>query len=394
MQPTYEYYKDLFAGIPKPFAYLDLDLLDQNIASISRRAGEKTVRIASKSVRCRWVLDYLLQADDRMQGLMCFTAVEAVWLAEQGFDDLLVAYPCWEKSHVEAVSKVVSQGKRIWLMVDSAAHIQHLNQIGEALQTVIPVCLDLDLSLKLPGLHFGVFRSSVNSVETALALWTQVQQAPWTRMDALMGYEAQVAGLGDRTPGLGIKGPAVRLLKKRSVKVIAQRRAAVVEALLQAGASLPLVNGGGTGSMESTRAEAAVTEITAGSGFYASHLFDYYDNFKHLPAAGYAVEVVRQPQPGIYTCLGGGYVASGAPGVDKIPLPYLPEGARLHPNEGAGEVQTPILYKGQLKEGDPVFMRHSKAGELCERFNELLLVRAGKVIDRVPTYRGEGKCFL
>ena len=146
--------------------------------------------------------------------------------------------------------------------------------------------------------------------------------------------------------------------------------------------------------MESTRAEVAVTEITAGSGFYASHLFDYYDNFKHLPAAGYAVEVVRQPQPGIYTCLGGGYVASGAPGVDKIPLPYLPEGARLHPNEGAGEVQTPILYKGQLKEGDPVFMRHSKAGELCERFNELLLVRAGKVIDRVPTYRGEGKCFL
>jgi len=59
-------------------------------------------------------------------------------------------------------------------------------------------------------------------------------------------------------------------------------------------------------------------------------------------------------------------------------------------------VQTPVLYKGteKLKLGDPIFMRHAKAGELCERFNSLLLVAEGKIIDEVKTYRGEGKCFL
>ncbi|MBI3735552.1 amino acid deaminase/aldolase, partial [Candidatus Sumerlaeota bacterium] len=91
-----------------------------------------------------------------------------------------------------------------------------------------------------------------------------------------------------------------------------------------------------------------------------------------------------------------GYIASGAAGKDKLPYPYLPAGSELLPLEGAGEVQTPIAYRGpeKLEIGDPIFMRHSKAGELCERFKSLLLVSAGKIVDEVPTYRGEGECFV
>ncbi len=44
--------------------------------------------------------------------------------------------------------------------------------------------------------------------------------------------------------------------------------------------------------------------------------------------------------------------------------------------------------------GDRVWFRHAKAGELCERVNELHLVRGGAVVDVVPTYRGEGRAFL
>jgi D-serine deaminase-like pyridoxal phosphate-dependent protein len=64
--------------------------------------------------------------------------------------------------------------------------------------------------------------------------------------------------------------------------------------------------------------------------------------------------------------------------------------------EGAGEVQTPVIYTGaeHLHLGDPVFLRHSKAGELCERFKSLLLVQGGKVTGEVLTYRGEGQCFV
>lgn len=148
--------------------------------------------------------------------------------------------------------------------------------------------------------------------------------------------------------------------------------------------------------METTVQEDVVTEVTVGSGFYSPTLFDHYTRFRHEPAAGFAIEVVRRPAPEIYTCQGGGYIASGAAGPDKLPQPWLPEGARLTTNEGAGEVQTPVIYEGSvsLNLGSPIFMRHSKAGELCERFRTLLLVSEGKVVDEVNTYRGDGQCFL
>jgi D-serine deaminase-like pyridoxal phosphate-dependent protein len=68
----------------------------------------------------------------------------------------------------------------------------------------------------------------------------------------------------------------------------------------------------------------------------------------------------------------------------------------LTKNEGAGEVQTPVKYSGteKINIGDPLFFRHSKAGELCERFNFLHLVSQGKITNIVPTYRGESMCFV
>ena len=379
-----------------PFAYVDLDRLYANIQAITKRAGDKTIRIASKSVRSVHILSRILAAHPAMKGLMTFTAPETVWLSQQGFNDLLLAYPCWNAQDLQAICMEVKAGKSITLMLDSVEHVHHYAQIAQAQGVTLQVCLDLDLSLRLPGLHFGVLRSPVYTVEQALKVWAALHSQPSLKLVGLMGYEAQIAGLGDDVPGAGIKAPVVRLLKRRSIRKVAERRAQVVAALRAAGAPLELVNGGGTGSMEFTRKEPMVTEITAGSGFFASHLFDYYRNFKHIPAAGYAIEIVRQPTPEVYTCLGGGYTASGGIGIEKQPLPYLPEGAKLHPNEGAGEVQTPILYKGpeKLHLGDPIFMRHSKAGELCERFDHLLLLQNGEVIGKANTYRGDGKCFL
>jgi D-serine deaminase-like pyridoxal phosphate-dependent protein len=135
-----------------------------------------------------------------------------------------------------------------------------------------------------------------------------------------------------------------------------------------------------------------VTEIAAGSGFYAPTLFDRYSDFTLTPAAAFALPVVRKPSRKVATLLGGGYIASGAAGPDRLPEPWLPEGLRLDSLEGAGEVQTPVIgdAAASLKVGDQVLLRHAKAGELCERFDSLYLVQAGEVVDEVPTYRGEG----
>lgn len=377
-----------------PFAYLDLDLLDKNIADISKRAGNKLVRIASKSVRCRWVLEYLLNTQKQFQGLMCFTGHEAAWLSGLGFDDLLIAYPIFHRNEIKAVAEEVKKGKQILLMVDSLQHLEHLNQLAEKFNVTLSVCIDLDLSFNFFGIHFGTLRSPVNSVGQALELLKALDASSNLKLTALMGYEGQIAGAIDRIPGQAMKAMVVRWLKRRYIPKIAHRRQEVVAALNDAGANLKIVNGGGTGSLETTGSEEAVTELTAGSGFYNPHLFDRYDHFQHAPAAGYAIEVVRKPKPGVFTAFGGGYVASGSLGMEKLPIVHLPKGIKLDPNEWAGEVQTPLHYKGNLELGDPVFMRHSKAGELCERFETLLLIREGKIVDEVPTYRGDGKCFL
>jgi D-serine deaminase-like pyridoxal phosphate-dependent protein len=392
----YGYYRDIFAGRRMPFAYVDLDLLDENARQVLARAQGKRIRIASKSVRCVAVLRRLLAMDERFQGIMCFTAREAVYLAGLGFDDLLIGYPAVHADDLAEVAQATAKGAHITLMVDSLEHVEQAERVARERGVRLPLCLELDMSLDVPGLHFGVWRSPLRTVARARPVVERIAASDAVWLDGVMGYEAQIAGLGDAVPGQRMRSALVRQLKRRSAREVARRRGELVRLLDALGVKPRFVNGGGTGSMRTTGAEAAVTEITVGSGFYSPGLFDLYQDFRYQPAAGYAIEIVRQPAPHLYTCLGGGYTASGAAGPDKLPKPYLPAGARLLPLEGAGEVQTPIAYDGPetLGLGDPIFLRHSKAGELCERFTHLLLVAEGQIAGEVTTYRGDGQCFL
>ncbi len=392
----YDYYRAALSETRLPFAFLDLDLLDANIQEVIRRAGEKRIRVASKSVRCVTALQRILAADTRFIGVMCLTAREAVYLAEQGIDDVLIGYPCASDADINEVAAATLAGHRITLMVDDLTQVERIMSVAERAGVTLPLCLDIDLSLDVPGLHFGVWRSPLRSAEQARPVVERILASPRLTLAGVMGYEAQIAGVGDNYPGQAVKNAVVRALKRRSVGMIAERRAEVVAMIHALGGQLRFVNGGGSGSMTTTRAEAAVTELTVGSAFYAPALFDNYREFRYLPAAGFAVEIVRRPAPGRYTCLGGGYVASGAPGRDRLPQPYLPAGAQLDALEGVGETQTPVRYRGPiaLDIGDPIFFRHSKAGELCERFTHLQLITDGKVVGAAPTYRGDGQCFL
>ncbi len=378
----YSTYKNALQGERLPAAMLDLTLLERNADELLKRAGTMRIRIASKSVRCTRVLEHLFKYSSRFQGLMTFTAEETLFLAEQGFDDFLMGYPTTDRKSIEALLKL---NKKVTFMVDSKEHLQLLASCGANVR----VCLDIDMSTPFPGLWFGVRRSPLRTLDDVKKLVsdlpTQVQ------IKGLMGYEAQVAGLGNR----GVLGPIIRFLQRRSHADYSRRRGEIV-AWLKKHHALDVVNGGGTGSLEWSHQDPGVDEVTVGSGFYSPALFDHYVNFHHAPAAFYAVPVVRQPASGMWTALGGGYTASGEINLNKRPVPYLPAGIKLVDQEGCGEVQTPFHYTGseKLTLGDPVFFRHAKAGELCERFNEFLFVRAGKITERAATYRGQGKSFL
>lgn len=378
-----------------PCAFVDLDALDNNRKQVTRRSQGLPVRIASKSIRCRAMLNYLL-AQPGLAGIMCFTAAEAVWLAKLGFDNLLVAYPSQDREAIAEVCTLVAQGKRIYLMLDNSEQARLLEPLARQAGAVLPICLDLDMSSDFPGLHFGVWRSPLRDLKSFKQLYRHLQVFKHLRIAALMGYEAQIAGVGDQMPGQSIKNRLIQTLKRHSAPAVFERRQEVVDFIEAQGLTLDFVNGGGSGSLEWTAQDPSVTELTAGSAFFAPTLFDTYQHFQLEPAAGFALPIVRQPAPDKYTCLGGGYIASGSVGLEKQPQVWLPTGARLTSQEGAGEVQTPVHYSGpeHLSLGDPILFRHAKAGELCERFNTLLLLRQSQPYQVVPTYRGEGQCFL
>ncbi len=389
---SYEELESIFAGVDAPLALVDLDAMWSNGREMLARARGTPIRVASKSVRCRSLLQAMLQKDPGFQGLMTFTLAESLWLHGQGFHDLLLAYPTADRAALAALARLDDEGAPI-VMVDSVAQLDYIEAAVGPTGRPIRVCIDVDVGWwPLRGrLKVGVKRSPLRTPQDAQALAREIAGRPGFELAALMGYEAHIAGLGDK----GRRGRLIRLMKRRSSAEIAERRAAVVAAV-QAVADVPIVNGGGTGSVHLTRREAVITEVTAGSGFFAPALFDGYSDFTLTPAAMFAMPVVRRPSSATATLLGGGYHASGGAGRDRLPAPHLPSGLRLDPREGAGEVQTPVLGSAaaSLRVGDRVYLRHAKAGELCERFNSLHLVSGEEIVDVVPTYRGEGRCEL
>jgi len=392
-------FESIFAEVEAPFAFVDLDAMWANADAMLARAGTKPIRVASKSLRCRALLERILDRDERFAGLLTFTLPETLWLAGQGFENLLLAYPTADTGALEelALRSAASPSEAPIVMVDCVEHLDAIESVLGTGAAPVRVCIDLDAGWWALGgrIKVGPKRSPVHTVEQAVALAREIGRREKVELAALMSYEGQIAGVGDQPPGRRLRGAAIRAMQRRSAAELAERRAAVVAAIREF-AELPIVNGGGTGSLELTGAEDAVTEIAAGSGFYAPTLFDSYSRFSLTPAAAYALPIVRKPSEAIATALGGGYLASGSGEASRVPSPWLPPGLSLDPEEGAGEVQTPLSGTAarDLKIGDRVYLRHAKAGELCERFDVLHLVEGNEVVDVVPTYRGEGQTFL
>lgn len=389
----------LLAGERLPAALIDLDAVMGNVDALVASADGLPIRVASKSVRHVGLLRRILERlGDAASGLMCFSAEEAAALADVGFSDLLVAYPTLQPSALRAVAARVAAGRTIRLMADDSAHLHAMAAAGREAGVTLEAVLELDVSYRPLGgrVHLGARRSPLRSAADVVALAMQAVDLDGARVVGLMAYEGHIAGLPDATPFQPALNPVKRLLKRRAYPAAASARASAVAALEAAGVHLEVVNAGGTGSLHLNAAESAITEVTAGSGFLCSHLFDYYADLRLQPAAFFALEVVRRPDPDIVTCAGGGYIASGEPGWDRLPIPVAPPGMAYISIEGAGEVQTPLRVPPGvgISLGDPVLFRHSKAGEPAERFREYLLIRGGETVAREPTYRGMSWCFF
>jgi D-serine deaminase-like pyridoxal phosphate-dependent protein len=383
--------------LASPAAVVDLNAFDANATALTKLAAGKPIRVASKSVRCRELLDRVLRRPG-WRGVMAYTLPEAIWLVRAGVTgDVLVAYPTADRAALAELAADPELAAAVTLMVDSSAHLDLVDAATDpGRRAELRLCLDLDASWKLAGaVHVGVRRSPVHTADQAAALAVQIGARPGLRLVGVMSYEAHIAGVGDAPPRRALRGAAIRLMQRQSWPELLRRRGAAVAAVRRH-ADLEFVNGGGTGSLAGTAADPAVTEVTAGSGLYGPTLFDAYRAWRPVPAAFYGLPVVRRPGPGVATVLGGGWIASGPAEASRLPTPWLPEGLRFRSDEGAGEVQTPLLGTAAdgLALGDRVWFRHAKAGELCEHVNELHLLDGDEVVAAAATYRGEGRAFL
>jgi D-serine deaminase-like pyridoxal phosphate-dependent protein len=399
---NYADFVSVLAGRDLPAVVVDLDALDANIDLLRSHLerADVTLRVATKSIRVPQLISHILErGGPRFQGLMTYSAAETAFLADQGFDDFLLAYPVGRSGESRVLAQTVAEGARLVVAIDCDEHIVLLGHAAREAGVTLDLCLDVDMSWRpLRGrAHLGVRRSPIRGGDDARGIARRVQREPGVRLTSVLAYEAQIAGMQDRNAGSRHLDPARQLIKRRSEPVAMQRRAEVLMALRDEGCDIELVNGGGTGSVRSTSADPSVTEVTAGSGFLCPHLFDGYDGLPLQPAAFYALAITRRSDKGFVTCAGGGYPASGAAGADRLPIVHLPAGVEPLRMEGFGEVQTPMACGSAtppLTVGDPIICRHAKGGELAERFATYQLVRGRKLTGAATTYRGMGGCFL
>lgn len=396
----YETLRRAIAGERLPLALVDLDAMEKNVDTLLAplASSKKTLRLASKSIRSVALLRTILERGAaRMRGIMAYSAEEALFLVEQGFSDILIAYPTAQWQDAQAIAEANRKKGRVSIAVDDLAHVDLLSRAGAEAGVTIPIVVDVDVSYRPFGesVHLGVRRSPLRDPGAIADFIEAACARPHLVLGGLLAYEAHIAGLSDGPQALDWKGAQARMFKRIARGAVVAQRAAIVAALGQRGIAIPLFNGGGSGSVAFSVADPSLTEVAAGSGFLDSHLFDHYEGLALLPAAFFALQVTRKPARGYWTCQGGGLIASGAAGPDRLPIPAFPQGLSLLPMEGAGEVQTPLHGPPgiALSLGDPVFFRHAKTGELATHFQEYALLRGDRIVGRAKTYRGEGRCF-
>jgi D-serine deaminase-like pyridoxal phosphate-dependent protein len=391
------------AKIELPAMFINMDALDRNISyfsSIAEKLG-KNIRIATKSIRVPELIQYIqTQGGEKFNGLMCYSVKEAHYLFHKGFRNLMVAYPTVSDNDFELYNELRLSDCNISLTVDSIEQIKKIEDYwktrrGNQNNSKARLCIDVDMSWKPFGMHLGVYRSQILSNQDFIKVLDYILQSAYFEIAGVMGYEAQVAGMGDKNPFQPMLNPIKKIIKQHSIKEIIKKREEINNILIKKGIDLEYFNGGGTGSIQSTGLEPWITEIAVGSGFLQAHLFDYYQANCNEAALAFALQVSRKPKNHIVTCKSGGFIASGEISKDKMPLPFLPKDMKITQNEGFGEVQTPVIIPVGLnvKIGDALFFRPAKSGEIAEHFKDYHLIRDNKIVQKVKTYRGHGECF-
>src|SRR5687768_10399614 len=201
----YARYEHATEGLEAPFALLDLDAMWANADDMLRRAAGKPVRVASKSVRSRPLLERILARGPAYRGLLTYTLPETLWLAREGLEDLVVGYPTADRTAIAELARLTDERPATApaLMVDCVEHLDLIESAAGPGESPIRLALELDVGWWALGgrLKIGPKRSPVRTPLQAAALAREILARPRLKLVGLMGYEGHIAGVGDRPPG-------------------------------------------------------------------------------------------------------------------------------------------------------------------------------------------------
>ena len=223
------------AGLDTPFAVVSNEALAHNVHDLLDRrtasGGSTTIRVASKSLRVRAVIE-AVEAMEGYHGVLAYTLPEALWLAET-ISDVVVGYPTVDRAAIGRLGRDEKLATRVTLMVDSIAQLDFVDSvISPAKRASIRVCLELDASWNSGLLgHMGPWRSPLHSIDEARAFAAHIAGRAGFTLVGLMAYEGQIAGTVDRPEGRPVFGAVVRWMQKQSARELAERRALAVAAI-------------------------------------------------------------------------------------------------------------------------------------------------------------------
>lgn len=396
MERTYEYYRDVLAGEPLPLAFIDLPLLDRNIKAVVARAKGKPIRLASGEIRCVPVLEHILDTSPELDGILAASVHEAVFLSRQGLDNILVAHPEWRNLDVSGICDELDRGKRIVCMADCIEHVHHLDELARDFDSEIPVCVEVDMAMRFLGKRYGGIGPALSGLDETVDLCRAVVAAPHLSLAGLRLFESPI----EDACACGTANPVARALTRfllpRWSRTIRARRSALAAAVRQACGDIAIVTGGSTATLAFSADDPALTEIAAGSAFFAPAKCGTRTGCPYAPAAAVALEIIRKPAPNAFVCCSDGYTSLGRFASTSPFVSHLPEGVRLvcKGRVAGAHIAFESRDNVPLGIGDPVMFRPWSAALLGERFNSLYLLGEGKILDQVPTYRGEGMCFI
>ena len=391
MSQDYNFLKKLVKNRKIPLVVCDFDVFKQNLekAGTLLMKKNKSLRLCTKSVRVPELVKFV-ESQKFVNGIFTFNSAEVLFYAkEYNIKDILLGYPMYSNIDASELCKAAKvEGVSVSVMVDDVKQVQLLETHANENNVHLNLLIEIDVSYRFISQIIGVLRSPLKQIDEILHLAQIIEDADTLSLRGIMGYEAQNASLGDNKL-------LYRYVKGKSRKYVNTMRDDIVNNLIDAGHSLEVVNGGGSGCFQENLEEPSITEIGIGSLLFKPHIFDTINSLDEFnPSLFFVLQVVRKPQKNIITTFSGGYVSSGA--VRSPPKPVVPEGLKTLKFEGFGEVQTPFKYNPKkigLDLGDPIFCRFAKAGEPLEHFNEVHLYSKGEIIDTYKTYRGLGKRF-